>query len=118
MFSENSAPCVKLCALNWESDPFIGSRAGRPARKSPPAAAAELNVGPARVVAPNCGARTGIWLEGASSTSATPSLVTGERLTGERASERVSEFAYLSIIPLEILERVWYHRSYSLGSVS
>lgn len=36
----------------------------------------------------------------------------------ERASESASELAYLSIIPLEILERVWYHRPYSLGSVS
>lgn len=35
-------------------------------------------------------------------------------LPGERASERA---AYLTIIPLEILERVWYHRPYSLGSV-
>lgn len=33
-------------------------------------------------------------------------------------SERASKLAYLSIIPLEILERVWYHRSYPLGSVS
>lgn len=92
-FSENSAPCVKSCAFNCESDPFIGSRTGRPARKSPPAAAAELNVGPARVVAPNRSARTSIWLEGASSTRGSRLRA---RLRGSlpasvsRASERAS----------------------------
>jgi len=57
-FSENTASYVKLRAFNCER--FIGSRASRPARKSPPAVAAELNIGPARVVGPNHRAKTGI----------------------------------------------------------
>jgi len=81
---------VKLRAFNCERSVYWVALAGRPENHHLPLLPSHLNIGPARVVAPNCDARTGIWFE---------SVVYERDLEAryQRASELANSLARLSL---------------------